>query len=189
METDSLKSEFAKIDVNDGEALRQFFLKYNCFTTSDWVTILHRSPTLVRKYKRRAGFRQKSAPSIVPPAPPRPPVLGLDPFEDTAEWWQKQYSQYGRLILQRASGLSATEVRKRITQHCKWRSLYEANRSKHSSCNEKWLTDHYVTRGLTISKCAELAGVSDDTIKSWLVRFKFEIRQNSHGSVVGKNCS
>ena len=56
------------------------------------------------------------------------------------------------------------------------RTLFQASRSKNPFCNPAWLEEHYITLGLSLGKCAELANVNPYTIYNWLVNFNIPIR-------------
>ncbi len=185
-----IRDEFALIDTKNGDQLREFFLRYSFLSTTDFASILSLSTTFIRRYKRRAGFRRASAPDVVPNvSPTRNTVDNIEPFVDTADWWILHYKErgYGRAKLQRASGLGVGTVRLRIKKHCGWKSYNEAMKSKHPCNNLEWLTKHYVDEQLSMRACAKLAGVSDDTLKCWLLRAGIEIRHINHGPIVGKD--
>ena len=191
-EYQTIREDFALVDTKDGKQLREFFLRYSFLNTTDFCQALSLCTTIVRNYKRRAGFRRPSAPDVVPNVSPKPNVVdNIEPFVDTPSWWILHYKERGcgRAKLERASGLSHSQVRSRITKHCGWKSYNESMRSKHPCNNLEWLTKHYVDKELSMRACAKLAGVSDDTLKCWLLRNNIAIRHKNHGPIVGKNRS
>ena len=96
---------------------------------------------------------------------------------DTKEWWTANYPKQGIYLLARETGLNKHTVRKRLRKHgIKILSKEEAERSKHPCCNAEWLSEHYYVKGLTLQACGQLAGVSGDTIKTWLSALRMQTK-------------
>lgn len=187
-----IREEYAVLDNKNGQQLREFFLRYSFLETTDFSVILGLSTTAVRKLKRLAGFRRTSAPDVVPNVSARSKIVeNIEPFVDTASWWILHYKEKGcgRVKLKRASGLNFATVYKRIKQHCGWRSNSESTKSKHPCNTIEWLTRHYIDKEMSMRACARQAGVSDDTLKVWLLRAGITIRHKNHGPIVGKDRS
>jgi len=174
-----------RVDIKDAKSLRRFFLRYSFFSTNDMALILGLSPWSIRTYKRRAGIKRKGGPKTKPKNPQIPVHLDLPENWDTAEWWRAHYPRYGMYILTRETGLNYHTVRRRVRRHCGGiRSYREAANSDHSYCTKEWLQEHYINQGLSQKRCGVIAGVSDSTIRDWLVRFGFQVRGQYGGSLL-----
>jgi len=184
---DQIREEFDRIDIKDKKAMRRFFLRYSFFSTNDLALILDLSPRTILEYKRNCDLRRKGGPKQRPVYPRIPTDIELPENWDTPEWWRAHYPKYGMYILTKVTGLNYHTVRKRVSRYCGGiRSYREAMASDHPCCNEEWLREHYIERELGQKACARLAGVSDSTLRGWLVRFGIQVRGSYGGSVLGK---
>jgi hypothetical protein len=104
----------------------------------------------------------------------------LDPIVwNTQEWLYDMYvtKRYGIWLISKMIKRSYLATRlKLIKFKIPIRSHHEATKSTHPCCNAEWLEDNYVFQGMSLRKCADLAEVTPYTIYSWLVYYKFEIR-------------
>lgn len=184
---DQIREEFDKrVDINDGKSLKRFFMRYSFFSTNDIALVLGLSPRTIRVYKRNAGIRRNGGPDTKPKNPNTPVRLDLPENWDTAEWWQRHYPRYGMYILTRETGLNYHTVRRRVNKHCGGiRSYRDATASNHPCYNKDWLQEHYVDQKLTQKQCGKIAGVSDSTIRNWLVRLGFQVRGHYGSSILG----
>lgn len=183
---DQIREEFRmRVNIRDTKSLRRFFLRYSFFSTNDMALLLGLSPWTIRIYKRRAKIRRKGGPNTKPENPQIPVHLDLPEDWDTSDWWRKHYPRYGMGILTRETGLNYHTVRKRVRQHCgRIRSQQESTDSSHPCCTREWLQEHYINQGLSQKRCGRIAGVSDSTIRDWLVRLGFQVRGLYGGSLL-----
>lgn len=183
---DVICEEFTtRVDVKDPKSLRRFFLRYSFFTTNDLALILKLNPRTIRTYKGRAGIKRKGGPKTKPENPQIPVHLDLPENWDTAEWWQAHYPRYGMRILTRETGLNYITVRSRVRRHCGGiRSHREATTSAHPCCTREWLQEHYIEQRLSQKQCGRVAGVSDSTIRDWLVHHGIQVRGQHASSLL-----
>jgi len=174
-----------RVDIYNKKSLFRFFMRYAFFSTNDLALILGLSPGTIQEYKRYAGIKRKDGPYHKPVNHNIPVHLDLPENWDTPEWWRAHYPRYGMYILTRETGLNYNTVRRRVRQHCgRIRGHKEAVQPDHPCCNKDWLRKHYINQGLNQKQCGLLAGVSDSTIRSWLVRLGFQVRGHNGGSLL-----
>jgi transposase-like protein len=178
-----IKSDFSA--ANNTNKLTKFFTDYNFLTTSDLSQVLNLSARVIRSKKKKCGIvKEVNAP--VPVYIRTTVPLSTDKWR-TKEWWLKNYPKYGSRVIANAIGINISTVRWYIKKyHGKLVSNVEGTKSKHPCCSEEWVVKHYVTENMSIAKCAVLAGVSRDTFKGWLNRFKVPVRVALNGPTVGK---
>ena len=175
---DHIREEFnTRVDIKDAVSLRRFFNRYAFFSTNDLAMILGLCPSTIRIHKRYAGIKRANASHNKPENPSIHTHIDLPEDWDTPEWWRANYPRYGTYILRRATGLSYRTVRRRIQKHCgPLRSHREAAGSMHPCYTKEWLQEYYVDQGLSQKRCGAIAGVSDSTIRDWLVHLGFQVR-------------
>lgn len=63
-------------------------------------------------------------------------------------------------------------------------------RSRNKCNNVNWIKEHYIDKGLSLAKCAKLAGVSRSTFTAWLVNYGMFIRSRyCHASILDEKMS
>jgi hypothetical protein len=190
-----IRDEFKLLDKRDPKQLSNFFLRYKFFSTNDLAQVLSLSSRYIRMLKTRTGddivrTRQNNRPRA---GVRFLPIVELEPGWDCAEWWRHYYKLYGARILAKITHLSIKTVKKRIRKYNIPRTR-QAPPLTHPCCNYEWLYKHYVEMDLHLLGCAKAAGVSPDTISSWLNTFKIQvktrnapkIRQTENSSAVGE---
>ena len=185
---DTVREEFrTRVGIHDAPSLRRFFFRHAFFSSNDLAQILGLSAWTIRQYKKRAGIQYRNSHNKLPPNLQLPVHLDLPGGWDTAEWWRAHYPRYGMHILVRETGLGYRTVRRRVQKHCGGiRSHQEATHPTHPCCNEEWLREHYIDQGLSQKRCGVIAGVSDYTIRNWLVRYGIQVRGHYGGSLLDK---
>lgn len=170
-----LRAEFAKVDLKDKEAVQKWFADHSYLTKSDHAIIADRSLLWISELHKFAGDIIPR--SIKPPGWIRPKkVVNIevpDPW-DNAEWLDRMVQIHSTYILANAIGVSRTTLRRKLKRH-KIEKPDHA-KSKNPCCTHAWCFEHYVTKNLTQTKCAELAGIGRRAFANWLVRFKIPAR-------------
>ena len=174
---------YLNIDPKDPEQLKSFFLAHSFFSTVDLASILKFSPGHIRRLKRRAGVGKGPSPELLKrlQVPKRIVLDDIAPFEDTPEWWQIHAKKYGLVKLMRASGLGKTATRRRMAKYAPAKRI---GKISHECCNYDWLHKYYIQKKWSTAKCAELAGVTHETIVSWLIIHGIGLRKSFRGPFV-----
>lgn len=169
---------YYSINNKDQDQLKNFFQTHSYFSTVDLASILKLSPGHIRRLKRRAGVGMGPSPELLNrlQVPKRIVLDDILPFEDTPEWWKEHAKKYGLVKLMRASGLGRTATRKRMA---KYAPATRIGKISHPCCTYDWLNEHYIRRKWSTDKCAELAGVTHETIVSWLTLHGIRIRRSA----------
>ena len=174
-----IRDDFKLLNKRNPAQLSNFFLNYKFFSTNDLAQVLSLSSRYIRMLKLRADAaelivrtRQKNKPKA---SIRITPVVILEPGWDCAEWWRHYYKKYGVRILAKITHLSIPTVKKRIRKYNIPRTR-RAPPLTHSCCTYEWLHKHYVEKGMRLLECANAAGVSPDSITSWLNTFKIQVK-------------
>ena len=174
-----MRDEFKLLNKYDPEQLKNFFLRYKFFSTNDLSQVLSFGSRYIRMLKTRTDgtdLIRTKRPSPVPKCVYIVPDIKLEPGWDCAEWWRHYYQLYGIRTLSRITHLNRRTVTKRLR---KYNIPTMPRRSKHTTnpCNNyEWLYKHYVELGQTLAMCGKIAGVSKDSISTWLNKFKIQVR-------------
>jgi transposase len=195
LDVQELRKEFAEVDTTDPASLRRWFADHPYLAANDHARIAGVCLKTVRRWQDRAGLpcvgRQR------PPGWRRPRQLLAAPLDWTAgTWLEDSYAEgHGIRAIARAIGRSYTATRRQLRRRgVAFRPARAAVRSRHPCCNRPWLLRHYVVEGLSLSRCARLAGVSAGTMTGWLLAERIRIRSNSeqqalqHEAGVGPAC-
>jgi hypothetical protein len=105
-----------------------------------------------------------------------PPDIKLEPGWDCGDWWRHYYKQYGLDALARITHLTVRTVKKRLRKYNIQRGGRKVKLLHAQYCNYDWLHKHYVELDWGTVRCAKAAGVSPDTITSWLNNFKIQVK-------------
>ena len=181
---DVVRNDFKTVNRDDAKSLREFFLRYRFFSTSDLAQIIDVNARTVRKWKRRAGF---SGPKAPPPTEPRLwPRVEWSREIDCREWWLQHYPKYGMVVLAKSCGCSINNIKIKL-RRLKIPIVQRGSPTMNHPCDTKdWCILHYCTLKLTRNKCAELAGVSRDTFSGWLDKYKIPVRTALNRAPLGK---
>jgi hypothetical protein len=175
---------FAAVDRRDPASLRAWFDAHSFLTSNDQARIAEVSLQTVRRWKRLAGLpaAPRRCPSYRRPARPAP----APPADWRAgTWLAEQYPSHSIREIARAIGRSYTATRRQLRRRgVAFPTPREAVRSRHPCCTRAWLFDHYMVRGLSVTRCARLAGVSRSTLTGWLLSFQFGVRCNTEQQLV-----
>lgn len=166
-----LASEFHSIPRKDKESLKAFFEKYKHLTNNQLARIVSRSNILIRKLKHSCGI-------INPPPNHKPKNIGIAS--------QKVPIKTNTLaeIMELAKTYSVNSIAKSLnrpvsTIHtilkrngCTHIKKVSDIKSSNPCCSYHWLYTNYILNGLSVNKCAKLAGVYPQTISAWLVKYK-----------------
>jgi len=168
-----VRDEFLLIDLFDAKALKTFFVRYKYFTTNDLAQILSYSSRQIRCFKTRANVTnsRKTSPSKNIEIPTN---IKLEQGWDCLEWWRKHYPKYGSITLAKITGLSPSTVRRRLRKYGIEIMSHEVPDSPYY--NYEWLYKHYVTLDWGLIRCGKAAGVSPDTISSWLNSHNIQVK-------------
>jgi transposase-like protein len=175
-----LREKFVAVDRTDLESLRQWFNEHSYLTSNNICQIAGISLKTLRRWRRAIG---QAGPKRLPPRrrkqPPRP-LPTPPPDWRAGTWLEDQYQRYSVRDIARVIGRSYTFTRRLLRRRgVVLRPLREAIRSKNPCCTRAWLDQHYTVAGLSLTRCARLAGVSSSTMTSWLLQFDFMVRSPS----------
>jgi hypothetical protein len=171
-----VRDEFQLLDKRNPDQLSNFFIRYRFFSTDDLAQVLSVSGRYIRKMKNRTDIKRTTYKRQITKTIKTLPDIKLEPGWDCAEWWRHYYRIYGVRMLSKITHFSIPTV---------WRKLHKHNIPIHPKgkrlsanpcCNYEWLNEHYVEKHWTIPNCAKAAGVSNDSITTWLNRFKIQVR-------------
>lgn len=199
-----------RVDPGDVESLKKFFEDNKYHTTYELAKLVDRSPSTIREWRRRCGFKgQQLFPNAKRTSKARKVTKVPKEVWDNRDWFYNQYhvKENGMLIISKMIDRSTALVRNRLQKYgVPIRSHKDALKSKNDYCNEKWLMEHYADRkqyikwckknkikvedgmgkGLTLRECAKLAGVkSAYTVYNWLIKFDIQIR-DIHEAMAGE---
>jgi hypothetical protein len=180
LDVQKLRKEFAAVDTADPASLRRWFADHSYLTANDHARIAGVCLKTVRRWKHLAGL--PGAQRRPPRNWRRPRQLLAAPLDWTAgTWLEDSYAEgHGIRAIARAIGRSYTVTRRQLRRRgVAFRSARTAARSRHPCCNRPWLLRHYVVEGLSLSRCARLAGASVGAMTGWLLAERIRIRSNS----------
>ena len=185
-----------KLNISDEEDVIAF-LKENEFSTNiELGQLAGVHAKTIRLWRKKYGMNAtlksntKFTQSYKMPKKLLPKVR--DPKEwDNKEWFQKFYGKYGIILLGKIIGKSVALVYGRLRKYgIRVRSHREAMATdsyfSNPCCNEKWLLENYIDKGLSIAECAELASVNRYTIYNWLAKFGIEVRDRCEAAVLAR---
>jgi len=181
-----LQQAFARLDINDDVAVKKWFNDHTYLTNSDHAQIAGKSKWWISRLRHRVGLSAPPPKTKTKPRNRRVSIVAIDvPSDwDTKEWLQKAILLYSLKQIAKAVNRSRTVLRKRLKR---WgiinKSHKESVRSNNQYCTKAWVYNHYITKGLSQLRCANLAGVSQATFTNWLNRFSIPIRR------LGQPCS
>lgn len=189
------------LDPNNIDSLKKFFEENPYLSTYELAMVVGKSPSTIRNWKRKCGLELKKSPFPKGREYTRREVEVVSDQDlwDTKEWFNKQYTIEGNGIptIAKMIGKSVSLVAARLKKYgIQTRKHSDAVKSNNQFCNEEWLYTHYTTRdqyvewctknakqtspdggqGLSLAKCAKIAGVVPYTIYNWLVHFKIPMR-------------
>jgi hypothetical protein len=172
-----MRDEFKLLDKYNSEQLGNFFVRYKFFSTNDLAQVLSLSSRYIRTLKSRTDISRTRGRKVSPKSNINIiPNIKLEPGWDCPEWWRHYYELYGMKTLAKITHLNILTVKKRLSKYNIPSKTRKSKPLNHPCCNFEWLRKHYVELGYTIAKCARTAGVSPDTITSWLNTFKIQVK-------------
>jgi hypothetical protein len=178
-----MRDEFELLDRRNSEQLGNFFVRYKFFSTNDLAQVLSLSSRYIRRLKSRTDICRTRGRKTSPQTIKTPLDMELEPGWDCEEWWRRQYQLHGVYILSRISHFSVKTVRRRLSKY----NIKTGVRSTNSCRNYEWLHKHYVELDQNVVTCAKLAGVSPDTITTWLNNFKIQVKTRNAPKVQARN--
>jgi hypothetical protein len=185
LDLQELRTEFAEVDPTDPASLRRWFSKHYYLAPNDHARIAGVCLKTIRRWQDAAGLPR--AQRRRPPGwrRPRPVLIAPDDWHQ-GNWPEEQYAAgQGIRGIAHAIGRSYTATRRLLRRRGMIPpSAREAVRSRHPCCNRTWLLRHYVVEGLSLTRCAKLAGVSAATMTGWLLAERVRIRSNSEQQAV-----
>lgn len=186
---EELREEYLASD-NDNDR-RQFIIRHPELTEDDLCDIMQCGPRYVRRIKKRLGvqcitivevgreilFNKKEF--YCDTKPNKVSLIDEDdiPDELTDEWIIEKYKQgYSIRTLARSLNKSTETIHRFLMRRrIRTRSIKESTRVEHPCNNKKWLVEHHTNRQLTVTQCAELAGVDSRTLRKWLQNYGIQI--------------
>lgn len=191
--------------------LKQFFEENEGLTNAQLAMLANISISTIIQWKRRCGII-KTPPRGVKEKTTTEPI---PENWDNKEWFEQAYEKMGlrAIACLIGKGKNWLFVARRLKKYgIPRKTAAERSASKNPCCDEEWLHYYYADRKtylkwcrknkiasckeggqrLSALKCAELAGVSSDTIACWLTLYKMEIRGISEaqtGLKIKKNLS
>lgn len=202
------------IDPSDIAALSVFFDKYSYYTTYELAQMVDRSPSTIRKWRKKCNRKTEKMPfaNAKKPTPPTRniPSVSSPDIWDNKEWFEDKYYNdgYGIPTIAKIINRSVSLVVKRFERYgIQTRSYRESMASKNPCCCPQWLMENYADReqylewckqngkvptadggkGQTLAECAVKADVVPYTIYNWLVKFRISIRDINEAMVGKRN--
>lgn len=154
----------------DNDKIRQWFNKYNYYKLTDIARALRINMSHLYRLRKQCG--------LVIPGPKR--IHKIKTYEKletipedwkNGEWLLPAIEKYGTKQVAEKAGVTAKTVY--ITLHKLGRRVITG---KHKCDNVEWLQQHYYTERLNILQMSKLAGVSEGTIKQWLIKYGIDRR-------------
>lgn len=167
--------EFASIDKSNPDQLKNWFIKYRYLSTNDHAQIAQKSTWYIRKLKRLAGLTTKSPTKKPIPKPiyfPSSIVVATD--WDTEAWLSKAINIYTISAIAKACGVSPRTIRRRVKYYSI--SKIAKPRIKNKCFTKEWCYLHYIKLGWNQTKCAQKAGICQQTFVNWLNYFNIPVR-------------
>lgn len=199
------------VDPNNIDSLKKFFDENPSLTTYELATLVGKSPSTIRNWKRKCNIPLKESPFNTKRVydPPKLESITDSNIWDNEEWFKQKYQVEGLGIptIAKIISKSVSLVANRLTKYdIQTRTHADAVKSDNLCCNEEWLYKYYATRNqyvewcdnnakapdaeggkaYSLTKCAELAKVVPYTIYNWLVHFKVPMRDISE-AMTGEN--
>ena len=176
-----IRQEFSNITKNNREELFKFFTKYPFISCYEMAFILDVSPYYVRLLRRKSGIpRRKTTKQPVNKYIKKKPPIKRVPrriWSNNKKWWVETYKNHSIYDIMKMTGIKKTSIYHHLRKFgIKTRGNKLALHPKHPCCNKEWLYNNYVIKKLSKQQCAKLAGVSEDTISSWLIKHKIRLR-------------
>ncbi len=184
--------------------------EYNDLSTSDLALLAGKSVTTIRRWKRKYGFNSDRPSFMTQYRCPKRATADHDTTNwDTKDWLYQKYIVEGLGItaIGNLVGKAAWSISVRLKRHGIPIQYQSRNKSQNPFCNKPWLAYHYCGRraylewceeaeevpdecgglGLSLGKCAEIAGVSPYTIYNWLSKFSIYIRSKEEARAAARN--
>lgn len=182
-----LRQQFAAVDKQNPNALRQWFDDHPHLGTNDHAQIINCSTTTIRRWKKQAGINGVM-PANLPVSKAVPKIVNITvPVNwDNANWLERMVRIYSLEDIANAVGVAKSTIHYKLEKY--EISNRRGSQPRNKYCTRDWCTEHYVTQGLSQAKCAKLAGICQQTFANWLNRFKIPVRtsqetQKSHTNV------
>lgn len=174
----ALRDEYLKIDRDDDDALRQWFMDHPYLTSSDRIQIMRISNNYYYKIRKRLGLSKRKVSGGKQQVIPKIVALNVPPNDGwrNPEWLSKAVKLYPISTIAKAVQRNRLVIVKLMKR---WN--IEPHKSiNHHPCNtRKWCYDHYVTRHMSQRQCAALAGISLRTFENWLNKHEIPIRDHT----------
>ncbi len=183
MKPKEVKTDWELLSINDVAGWRGFFDRYCCLSVYDIATLAGVSIRTVRKRKQTATGREPGVFNFSYVAPHR--ALPVPPNWDNRDWLLQAYERHGVRTIAKAVHRSLRCIQLKL-RHYKIPTKTNRQLSQLNPCNSRdWLLEHYYGKDLSLTRCAELARVSRDTLVGWLVRHKISLK-HARSSAVGQ---
>lgn len=182
---DELRARFAALDLNDLDALKNWFTSQPHLSVNDHAQIAQKTSQYIGMLRRKVGIRGKT-PKFRPRtlALPKSLITVPEDWRTNPEWLAKAVQLYSLQHIAKSIPLDRSGLTRVLARHgIKWKSILESVRSKNPCCTHAWCYQHYVEMCLTQEECAKLAGCAQQTFTGWLNRFNIPVRdvsQNHH---------
>lgn len=188
------REEFRQVNHLDPVQVREWLVKYPELTIREMAEVTLLAPCTLWRMRKRAGMRKAYLAELstmcvmsVKKAPtyrPRRVALDFEVPDDWAtnkEWLAATYKQIGLRLMMRLLKCSQTKITFALLK-AGIILRKKAGRSRNKCFNREWIEEHYMRKRLTLTKCANLAGVSVATFRQWLVIFAVPVRSKYEAS-------
>lgn len=187
------------IDPTNLDELSRFFRVTEGLTQAQQAILADVSVQTIGNWRRKAGIHGEQPENFIP-SPATPGHYELANDWNNKEWFEEAYETFGMRKIAKMIGRDCTYVSKKLKRYgIKTKPHHERVKSNNPCCSEEWLVYHYSFRheylkwcqendvepcehggqALTVSECAQMAGVVYQTIVNWLSKFKIKIRDSS----------
>ena len=177
-----LRSEFNLIDKNDHTELKNWLAKHEYLSTNDLAQIANKSAAYIRRLKRKIGIVSNKSIRTAPIGTHIKKINSIVPPSnwDTKDWLTKAIRIYSINSIAQACGVSRRTIIRRLEKY----EIPKFNRplSTNKCCTWDWCNRYYTEMGWSQKKCADKAGICQQTFANWLNHFKIPVR-NSNESI------
>lgn len=155
---------------DDLTKLRSFYNKYNYYKSIDLAMILRINQSTIYRQKQKCGLIIAGPKRINKPRQYER-LESLPENWRSPEWLLEAAEKYGVAQISKKAGIHIRNV-----YHLLEKRGRNIEFKRHKCDDAEWLYEHYVKKKLNVKDIAELADVSESTLKQWLAGHGFSTR-------------
>ena len=172
----AIRSEYHSIPRGDSPKIKAWLLKYNYLGTNILAQIVSKSNAFIRKLRKQVGITSKT-PSILPVSKASKHIITLDvPNDwDNEAWLSRAMQTHSMRAIAKACHVSLMTI---CRKKKKYRIIIRARPpSRNRNYSWEWCNLHYTQLGWSQAKCAQKAGICQQTFANWLNHFNIPVRK------------